>query len=181
MFKAISTFPQSSHGEEADGQLLSSDELVTVHGGQSAPPDPGVKIRDAGDSWVDVFAPFVKPILKTGDAIIETGNWVRYQAEHVPSLNMTEKEIDDYQARLEQAEAQKEQDAAEERERLISGDKEPTKEEVKEYIDTVNGSGGSAPPANSEPYAGDVAIPPGLANAPAYEPQIYIEPLDASY
>lgn len=62
---------------------------------------------------------------------------------------------------------------------MLGGDEEPTAQEVEEYLDTGNGSGGSAPPAPAEPYAGDVSIPPGLSNAPPpYEPQIIIAPLD---
>jgi hypothetical protein len=124
--------------------------------------------------------PYFKPVVKTGEAIVETGNWVRYKAEHMPSLGLTEREIDGYQARQQEAREQSEKAQAEEQERLIKGDKEPTKEEVEDYLNSINGSSGGAPPVNAEPHPGVLSIPPGFTNPPpGYQPQIIIEPLDS--
>ncbi|HVZ36217.1 MAG TPA: hypothetical protein VG963_27505 [Polyangiaceae bacterium] len=152
------------------GERLSEAEFEAVLGGQAQPPSPGQAIRDAGRSWVDLFAPIVTPIEKTGEAMIEVGNWVRYQAEHVPSLGLSEREIDGYQARLHEAHEQSEKANAHELERLISGDKATTKEEVGDYLHTIAGSGGSggAPPANDQPYGGETSpsFPANMVNAP---------------
>jgi hypothetical protein len=127
---------------------------------------------------VDLVAPLVTPIVKTGEAVLEVGNWVRYQAEHVPSLGLSEREIDGYQARLHEAHEQSAKASADELEHLISGDKETTKQEVADYLHTVAGSGGSggAPPANAEPYSGgetSPSFPSNMVNAPPpHEPVI---------
>lgn len=150
------------------------------------------KINANRDAWSSFFKLDPGGVYDGFQREVAARQEIEWAKENLNSINHgqadAEQAREDRRATLEQlqkqeqaeheAEEKRQKERDEELKRYLDSEKQPTEEEVRDFVGG-NGGGGAAP-ANDQPYGGESpSFPSHLVNAPpSHTPEIVIEPLD---
>ncbi len=144
------------------------------------------------DAWSSFFRADLGGVYDGFTREVEARKELHWAEENLNSINHGKADAEQARAdRLEtleqlqkqeqaehEAEEKRERERQEELKRYLDSEKQPTEQEVRDFVRGNGGGGGT--PANDQPYGGPLpSIPSHLVNAPpSHVPQIIIEPID---